>query len=198
MHGIDRQKQCCILIILFTEYSKIDNVILKQGETIELISYNYPKNTYADSRWLISSNEALPIVLKLLDFRLTVGVSFSIGSGSDFSDSNQILKIGTPDVRVDNKTTIVIRESLIWIWFRTNDETTLVAEQTEIVLFKNDYGSEGSSVKIDSLPSASGIKFSVEHGVKGRNLHLTHLRGSLHLWALFLKNLCVFSKLWTK
>ena len=158
------------LIYLLTEYSKIGNITLKHGETIELTSYNYPKNTYVDSRWIVSSNKTGAIVLKLLDFKLTVGVSFSIGSGVDFSESNQLLKIGTPDVHVDTNDPIVIRESLIWIWFRSNDEITKVIEQTEIVLFKSDRGSEGSSVKIDSLPSAFGIKFSVEHGDKGRTL----------------------------
>ena len=158
------------LIYLLTEYSKIDNITLKQGETIELTSYNYPKNTYVDSRWIISSNKTGAIVLQFLDFKLTVGVSFSIGSGVDFSERNQLLKIGTPDVHVDTNDTIVTRESLIWIWFRTNDEITRVIEQTEIVLFRSDRGSEGSSVKIDSLPSAFGIRFSVEHGDKGRTL----------------------------
>lgn len=70
-------------------------------------------------------------------------------------------------MRVDINDTAVIHESLIWIWFRTNDQVTRVIEQTEILLDGNDYGVAEFSVKIDSLPSVSGIKISLSDGDKG-------------------------------
>ena len=155
-------------ILLLTEYSNVNNITFKRGETVVLTSHNYPKNTYADSQWLISSNEANAIIVKFLDFKLAVGVSLSIGSGVDFSESDQLLKIGTPNIHVDTNDTVTIRESSIWIWFRTNDETARVIQQTEIVIIESDDSSEGSSVNVDSVPSVSGIKLDVKHGYIGK------------------------------
>ena len=143
-----------------TAYNDVNNVTLDLGDVIELSSYNYPMNTYADSRWFVTSTNGSRIILSFLDFDITFGVSLAIGSGFDFSTKNMLVKIGSPDVLISTNDTMIIKESAVWIWFKTNDPIN--KDQTRV------YFDKGLDFEYDSIPSVSGMKLGIESVSKGK------------------------------
>ena len=132
------------------------------GDSIDLRSHNYPKQTYADSQWIITSRNTSSFTLTFLDFNISLGASLTIGSGFIIDDFARSVKIGTPDVRVDVNDTIIMKGSTIWIWFQTKDPTLSDHTQTTVRL--------NLFLKLEfdaSSPSVSAIKLRLEHSDEG-------------------------------
>ena len=175
-------------MLISTDYLYAKNITLSPGQTMELTSPNYPKSTYADSRWLIVSNReavstsnhsegstsnhteestylnhtAGAYVLTFIDFNVTFGVTLTIGSGNDFSVSSNLFKIGTKDIPINTNDTIIIKEPIAWIWLRANDPETRSQEQSVI----------DNNLKFDVSPIISGVKLQIDNTGKGTNSYV--------------------------
>ena len=143
------------------EYNNIKTYTLAIGETIEMKSHNYPRNTYADSRWSLNSRNTSSFILTFLDFDITFGVSLTIGVGSNFSHDTALIKFGSRDIAINVDDMLLLKESSVWILFQTNDRQAGALEQTQINFLGDD------SINADSFPSISGVKLRIESVAKG-------------------------------
>ena len=138
---------------------------MSKGDSIDLLSHNYPKNSYADSQWTIASRNTGSFTLTFLDFNTSLGASLTIGSGVDISESTKIITIGTPDVRVDVNDTMIVKKSSIWIWYQAKDPALRDHSQTTIKLKYE----EIEELQFDaSSPSVSAIKLDLEYSNTGK------------------------------
>ena len=138
---------------------------MSKGESITLLSHNYPTNSYADSQWTIASRNTGSFTLTFLDFNISVGASLTIGSGDDISESTKIITIGTPDIPIDVNNTMIVKESSIWIWYQAKDPALRDHSQTTIELKYE----EIEELQFDaSSPSVSAIKLDLECSNTGK------------------------------
>ena len=130
---------------------------LDMEEAVNLTSYRFPSNTYADSKWVLTSADTGEFLIRLIDVNIrTFGVSLTIGKGIGFEQ--QILFFGSRDISLPENETIVIHEASIWIWFRINDPATQTQLQTK-----------NSRLKFDTFASAFGVHFNVLRRSNGMN-----------------------------
>ena len=119
-----------------TGYLLVKSISLNEDEGVDLSTHNYPNNTYADSKWIVTSTENTTTIVKFLDFQLSFGASLTVGAGSNFSYHTYIFKIGTTDISVHINDTLVIKETSFWIWFQAKDPTGTAARFTSLLFWR--------------------------------------------------------------
>ena len=137
---------------LYTEYLNVQTLSLRNGDTFDLTSTNYPGNTYAESKWIITSDYNKSVSLTFPDVNLSFGASLTLGSGKYFSTYDYLFKLGTADIPIDENSSMYIMTTPVWIWFQTTDLGDETFGQTNVDL---EYS---GSFKFDSIPSVRGIR----------------------------------------
>ncbi len=103
-------------------------------------------------------------LLTFVDFNITFGASLTIGSGTDFEQKSQVVKIGTPDVPIDVNDTMVLTESTVWIWFQSYDPMVKLEDRIYNVGWK--------VLRYEQRRSVSGIQLQIASaGFNRGNLH---------------------------
>ena len=143
----------------YLDYKSITTITLPHLGMVELMSHNYPVDSYADRKWIIKSRNTGSLMLTFLDFNVSVGSSLTIGTGSNFSDYSYHFKIGSPDIQILEYDTLIIKGSTIWIWFRTFDPTA-TESSTHIWIDSDD---DILLLFDESVPPANGFHLSVKY-----------------------------------
>ncbi len=149
---------------VYTVYDDVQTITLDDEDPVELSTPNYPGRTHADCKWILINKLAGALVLTFVDFNITFGVSLTIGSGNDFEQKSQVVKIGTPDVPVDVNDTMLLTSSTAWIWFQSYDSMAKLDDRF--------YSPRSSTfLRYKQHPSVSGVKLQIASAglIKGLN-----------------------------
>ena len=139
-----------------TDYMTTTLIRLDVEEAVNLTSYRYPSNTYADSKWVLTSVDSGEFLIRLVDVNIrTFGVSLTIGKGVEFE--HQLLSFGSRDISIPENGSVVVQAGSIWIWFRVSDPAT----QTQLK-------TKNKRLEFETFASAFGVHFHVLR-VRGSN-----------------------------
>ena len=145
-----------LFIFDLTGYGNVQNIHLQRGESLHISTLNYPRDTYADSKWIITSAPHLKLIISFIDFNITFGVSLTVGRGDTFDKNSKIIAVGSKDVVINPKDVVLTNQTVIWIWFQISDPSTKLQSEHTIDLHQ-----VNSNLNFESYPSVHGIKLQL-------------------------------------
>ena len=135
----------------------MSNLYIHSGERLELSTVNYPRDTYSDSKWIITSSPHAKLIVNFVDFIRSFGVSLTIGWGDTFHRKSKIITVGSKDIPINQNDAVIINQTVIWIWFQTNDPSINLESEHTINLHLAE-----SVLHFDSSPSVPGMKLRLQ------------------------------------
>ena len=131
-----------------------------------MVSLNFPKSTYADRKWVLTSENTESMALIFEDVHIGIGASLTVGVGANFSDGTEILRIATSDVPISASEPVFVQLQQIWIWFKTDDPATRAENEAQITT------GGGIELEYESIPSVPGIRLRVNSSSNSRCFYL--------------------------